>query len=233
MCSLCARAMRRRNAPTPSDLARWDCAAERRGRGRSDFAPRMRGAWRGEERAHGAEPPPPSGAEPKQRGGITPPTGQASDERAEGEGGRGEGTGDNTPATRPRAQRTAKKRLPEHLSAAAETSGLDGREARTGAEASAASRSAATRQNAPSLLRVGGRRGCAQEPLTRVSRYPRAERSGARRVPRGERSEPRGLASSVAGAERGYCAAVGKHWPRCSDSARRSEATSDAVFVEA
>lgn len=122
-----------RSAPEPSDPARGDCAAERRGRGRSDFAPRMCGAWRGEERAHGAEPPPPSGAELKQRGGITPPAGQASDERAGGEGGRGEGTGDNTPATRQRAQRTAKKRLPEHLSAAAETSGLDGREARTGA----------------------------------------------------------------------------------------------------
>lgn len=82
-----------RSAPEPSDLARGDCAAERRGRGRSDFGPRMCGAWRGAERAHGAEPPPPSGAEPKQRGGITPPAGQRA-KRAEGRGagGRGQGT---------------------------------------------------------------------------------------------------------------------------------------------
>lgn len=35
-----------------------------------------------------------------------------------------------------------------------------------------------------------------RSPSACVSRYPRAERSGARRVPRGERSEPRGLAAS-------------------------------------
>ena len=71
---------------------RWGLRSGARRAGESDLAPRMCGGWRGEERAHRANPRPPSGTEPKRKGDThPPPDSDRRERRGGGLGGRGQG----------------------------------------------------------------------------------------------------------------------------------------------
>jgi hypothetical protein len=136
---------------------------------RADLAARTCGSWSGEERPHRGEHAHSERSGAEQRGGITPPAGQRpKGAKGRGAGGRGQGAGlragqKKAPTTRPRAQRTIKKRRPEETRARAraarirQTSGTVSE--RRGARRPGAS---ATPQNAPSLLREELARGDAQ-----------------------------------------------------------------------
>lgn len=110
-----------------------------RGAGASDLAPRMRGGWRGEERAHRANPRPPSGTKLKRKRGNTPPP--DSDRRERRGGGRGEGAGRQGLRAGRRPRQTdcgrsapAKQPLPAKHPRPHEARGLDGRATRTTSE---------------------------------------------------------------------------------------------------
>ena len=78
--------------PREERLLRGGLRRGARGAGASDLAPRMCGGLRGEERAHRANPRPPSGTEHRRKRGNHPPPGSDRRERrGGGTGGRGQG----------------------------------------------------------------------------------------------------------------------------------------------
>ena len=198
----------------------------------------MCGGLRGEERPHGATPRHPSGAEPKQRGGITPPTGQRP-QGAEGRGDGGEGAGGKAyergqwPRQIACGRSAPSNGRGEEISARARdartrwTSGTNNERRRAWRAVASA-----TQQNAPSLWRVERPRGDTQRTpdsqarsvAERAAGWPRSgwgvaqppeegvvasDESGQAEHVRGNDSQARSVAERAAG------------WPRCERSEHR------------